>query len=116
MRNFVRLAVDYRYVNRYTHGDAYPLPDISSVFQLVGRSCWITTADCKAGYWQLTTKEEDKWLTAFVCDAGLFEFNRVPFGLKGSGNSFVSAITKILLRCENSLIHSQCTQISGGNI
>ena len=92
----VRLAVDYRYANRYTHGDAYPLPDISSVFQRVGRSCWITTADSKAGYWQLATKEEDKWLTAFVCDSGLFQFNRVPFGLKGSGNSFVRAITKIL--------------------
>ena len=41
-------------------------------------------------------KEEDKWLTAFVCDAGLFEFNRAPFGLKGSGNSFVRTITQIL--------------------
>ena len=36
------------------------------------------------------------WLTAFVCDAGLFEFNRLPFGMKCSGSSFVSAITKIL--------------------
>jgi len=41
-------------------------------------------------------REEDKWLTAFVCGAGLFEFNRAPFGLRNSGNSFVRAITKIL--------------------
>jgi len=41
-------------------------------------------------------KVENKWLTAFVCDALLFEFNRVPNGLKGSGNSFVRSITKIL--------------------
>jgi len=39
---------------------------------------------------------EDKWLTAFVCDAGLFEFNRAPFGLKCSGNTFVRAINEIL--------------------
>ena len=38
----------------------------------------------------------NKWLTAFVCDVGLFEFNRVPFGLKGSGSSFVRAINMIL--------------------
>ena len=76
--------------------DAYPLPDISSVFQRVGRSRYITIVDCKAGYWQIGIREEDKWLTAFVCDAGLFEFNRVPFGMKSSGNSFVHAITKIL--------------------
>jgi len=35
-------------------------------------------------------------LTAFVCDMGLFEFNRVPYGLKNSGSSFVRAITQIL--------------------
>jgi len=92
----IRLAVDYRYVNRYTQNDALPLPDISSVFQRVGRSNHITVVDCNKGYWQLGTKEEDKWLTAFVCDAGLFEFNRVPFGLKGSGNSFIRAVSKIL--------------------
>ena len=46
----VRLAVDYRSVNRFTHSGAYPLPDISSVFQRVGRSRFITIADCKAGY------------------------------------------------------------------
>ena len=39
--------------------------------------------------------EEDKWLTAFVCDAGLFEFNRVQFGLKGSGNTFVRAMISL---------------------
>ena len=40
--------------------------------------------------------EEYKWLTAFVCDAGRFEFNRAPFGLKGSGNTFVRAMSVIL--------------------
>lgn len=53
-------------------------------------------ADCKSGYYQLAMREKDKWLTAFVCDAGLFEFNRAPFGLRNSGKSFVRAITKIL--------------------
>lgn len=92
----VRLAVDYRYVNRFTQSDAYPNPDMSSVFQRIGRSKLISIADCKSGYWQLPCREEDKWLTAFICDAGLFEFNRSPFGLKTSGFSFIRAITKIL--------------------
>jgi len=29
--NGVRLVVDYRYANRYTQGDAYPLPHMASV-------------------------------------------------------------------------------------
>ena len=35
-------------------------------------------------------------LTAFVCDAELFEFNRALFALKCSGNTFVRAINEIL--------------------
>jgi len=53
-------------------------------------------ADCKAVYWQIPMLEEDKWLTAFVCDARLLEFNRTPFGLKGTGNTFVRAMSVIL--------------------
>jgi len=66
------------------------------VFQRVGHCNFVTVADCKAGYWQIPMLEEDKWLTAFVCDAGLFEFNRAPFGLKGSGNPLVRAMSVIL--------------------
>ena len=94
--NGVRLAVDCRYVNRFTCDDAYLLPDISSVFQRTGRCNLITVVDCKAGYLQIPMLEEDKWLTALVCDAGLFEFNGAPFGLKGSGNTFVRAMNIIL--------------------
>ena len=49
-RDGVRLTVDYRYVNRFTRGDAFPLPDIASVFQRIGRSRFISITDCKAGY------------------------------------------------------------------
>jgi len=56
----VRLVIDYRYVNRFTQPDACVLPDLSSVFQRVGRSCSIiSVADCKSGYYQLAMREED---------------------------------------------------------
>jgi len=81
----IRLAVDYRYVNKITVDDAYPLPDIQSIYQSVSKSTMISVTDCKQGYWQLEVQESDRWLTAFVCDMGLFEFCRVPFGMKNSG-------------------------------
>jgi len=62
------LAVDYRDVNRFTRDDVYQLPDISSVFQRIGRCKLVIVAKCK----QIPMLEEDKRLTAFVCDAGLF--------------------------------------------
>jgi len=37
-RDGVRLAVDYRFVNRYTVGDAYSVPDIGDIIQRMGRA------------------------------------------------------------------------------
>jgi len=46
----VRIAVDYRYLNKYCTEDAYPLPDISSIIQRVGQGRFISTFDGKGAY------------------------------------------------------------------
>jgi len=92
----VRLAIDYRLINRYSAGDCFPTPDKADVLQRVGRAKYISCFDAKSGYWQLPVKKESQCLTAFVCDAGLFEFQRMPFGLKSASNTFIRCISKIL--------------------
>jgi transposase InsO family protein len=92
----VRLAVDYRYVNKYTIGDAFPMPEIAEVIQRVGRAKFISTFDAKSGYWQTPVRKDHQWLTAFVYDGGLFEWVRTPFGMKASGSTFVRVIQQIL--------------------
>jgi hypothetical protein len=62
----------------------------------VSRATYISCFDAKSGYWQVGMKEEHKWLTAFSCEEGLYEFNRMPFGLKSAGNTFVRAMATIL--------------------
>jgi len=64
----IRLAVDYRYVNKFTVDAAYPLPEIQSIYQSVSKSKMISVTHCKQGYWQLEVQESDRWLTALVCD------------------------------------------------
>jgi len=56
-KDIVRLAVDYRYVNKYTVGDAYPIPDYSDIVQRVGGSSWISTFDAKSAFWQTKLRE-----------------------------------------------------------
>ena len=46
-RDGVRLAVDYRYVNRFTRGDVFLWPDIGCVFQCRDRNHFIHVTDCK---------------------------------------------------------------------
>ena len=40
--------------------------------------------------------EEDRWLTAFVTHDGLYEWVRMPFGLKNAGATFVRAVRNVL--------------------
>ena len=94
--NGIRIAVDYRFLNKYSLGDAYPIPDVNDVLQKVSRANIISTFDAKSGYWQLPVKKEHQWLTCFTCPSGTFEFGRMPFGLKSAGNTFIRAVTQIL--------------------
>ena len=41
-------------------------------------------------------REQDKWLTAFVCLGKLYEFQRTPFGMRNAGQTFVRAMQSIL--------------------
>ena len=92
----VRIAVDYRYLNKYSIGDAYPMPEVADLIQRVGQAKLISTFDAKGAYWQIGVRPDHQWLTAFVWDGGLYEFTRTPFGQKGSGNTFVRAVQLIL--------------------
>ena len=94
--NGVRLCCDYRYLNKYTIGDAYPTPDISDVIHRVGKASHISSWDARSGYWQLSIKPEHRWLTAFVTDFGVFEWTRMAFGLKCASNTFIRVVQQIL--------------------
>ena len=92
----VRPAVDYRYLNKYTIGDAYPMSTIDEIVRSVGRGRFSSTFDAKSGYWQIPVAPEDRWLTAVVTHDGLYEWVRMPVGLKNAGATFVRAVRSVL--------------------
>ena len=94
--NGVRLAVDYRYINSYTVGDNFPIPNIDDLIQEIGQFKFLTLCDAKSGYWQCGVAEGDEWETAFICNSNLYEFTRVPFGMRNAQATFCRAMQKIL--------------------
>lgn len=92
----LRFCVDYRKLNSVTVTDCHPLPNIEQSLASMGNALYFTTIDLASGYWQVGLTDDAKRKTAFVCHAGLFEFNRLPFGLKNAPSVF-SRLMQIVL-------------------
>ena len=94
--NSVRFCVDYRKLNSITRKDSHPLPRISEALDALGGAKLFSTLDLRSGFWQLQMADNAKEKTAFITHNGLFEFNRLPFGLCNSTATFQRAMTHVL--------------------
>jgi hypothetical protein len=66
-----------------TKPNLFPLPSVKPLLRRVAGKAYYAKFDLKKGYLQLSVKEY-RHLTAFICELGVFQFNRVPFGLRNA--------------------------------
>lgn len=93
--------MDYRQLNKCTTPDSYPLPRIDDAVDTVRHCKFFSSLDLRAGYWQINVAEEDKCKTAFRTPSGLYEFNRMPFGLRTAPSTFQRAMNSVLGSLKN---------------
>lgn len=82
-----RPCVDYRKLNCQTLPDSYPLPRIEDILSSA-RGKFFSTIDLKNGYYQIPVAESDIPKTAVTTPFGLFEYMRMPFGLRNAAPTF----------------------------
>lgn len=92
-QNNWRLVVDFRQLNKNIMADKFPLPRIDDILDQLGRARYFSTLDLRSGFHQIPIAEACKKYTAFSTDTGHYEFNRLPFGLNVSPNSFQRMMT-----------------------
>ena len=83
-----RVCIDYRRLNAATEGDSYPLPRVEHLLSRAGGHKVYSALDASSAYHTIPLEEESRPLTAFVSPMGLYQFLRVPFGLKQAGSVY----------------------------
>jgi len=91
-----RVVVDFRKLNNITIGDAFPMPDITSILDQLGKAKYFSCLDLASGYHQIPIHPMDMEKTAFSTDKGHYEFKRMCFGLKGAPATFQRLMNRVL--------------------
>ena len=87
---------DFRRLNLVTEPDVYPLPNMLDFADRLHDCTVFSKIDLRKGYWQVPVRPEDVPKTAVATPFGLFEFVRMPFGLRNAGSSFQRMMDRVV--------------------
>jgi hypothetical protein len=86
----------YRGLNNITMKNRYPLPLISSAFELLQGATIFSKLDLRNAYHLVRIREGDDWNTAFNTPSGHYEYLDMPFGLTNAPAVFQGLVNYVL--------------------
>ena len=95
--NKLRLCGDYKLtVNRAARLDTYPIPTLDDLFSGLAQGKVFSKLDMSQAYAQLCLDEDSKKYTVINTHRGLFQYNRLSFGISAAPGIFQRAMEELL--------------------
>ena len=93
----LRICGDFKVtVNQALEVDQYPLPKVEDIFASLAGGEKFSKLDLKNAYLQMTVKPEDRKYLTINTHKGLFQYNRLVFGIASAPAIWQRAIDQIL--------------------
>ena len=93
----IRICGDYRLtINQATKTTAYPVPRIDDLFATIGGGKIFSKLDMSNAYNQIVLSPEARSLTTINTHRGLFQYNRLCFGIASAPGIFQRAVEELL--------------------
>ena len=101
-----RFCIDFRQLNKLMDDKGWPLPRIDELLERVGRQkpTVFGKMDLTNGYHQMPLAQASRAYTAFKTSMGLYEWKRVPMGLRNAAAYFQQRMATEVL---TGLVHSE---------
>ncbi|MBW0523552.1 hypothetical protein O181_063267 [Austropuccinia psidii MF-1] len=91
-----RMVGDFRALDTYTIPDRYPIPRIHETLTQLSKERFITSMDSLKGLHQIVLTPHSRRLLRIIAHCGIYEYLRMPFGIKNAPSHYQGMINTIL--------------------
>ena len=114
----IRICGDYKTTdNQVSKLDSYPIPKVEDLLATLGGGEEFTKLDMSQAYQQLLLDDESKQYTTINTHKGLFQYNRLPYGISSAPGIFqwnmenlLHNIPYVTVRVDDSLVSGACDE------
>ena len=112
----VRICGDFKQtVNKASPLDKYPIPKIEDLFSQLAGGHKFTKLDMSQAYQQICLDDDSKKYVVINTLKGLFQYNRLPFGISSAPGIFQRVMESILRGIPKVVVYLDDILITGAN-
>ena len=101
----LRICLDPKDLNTAIIDDPHPIPTLDDITHKLNGSTLYGKLDADSGYWNVKLTKESSMLTTFNSNTrlGKYQFERLPFGVKTSQNTFQRKADETYYACRGAV-------------